>query len=98
MAEQDGLSRFLIEIPHENNKQECLKAIGIFKSTGSHFLSNADWGCVDGTHKAWIMVDVENKEEALNIVPPWYRNRTTVTKLEKLSFDNFQKDLAQHRD
>ena len=92
------MPRYLIEIPHKNRKKECLQAITIFKSTGSHFLTNADWGCSDDVHKAWIIVDLDNKEEALNIVPPWYRQKALVITLDKLAFNNMDKDLDQHKD
>ncbi len=58
------MSKFLIEVPHGADKQSCDQAILIFHQTGSHFLTHADWGCLDGEHKAWIIADVANKEEA----------------------------------
>lgn len=73
----------LIEVPHSDSKIECSKAIQVFLSSGSHFLSNADWGCDDGEHKAWIVVDVNSKEEALQIVPPLYRQQAKIVRLTK---------------
>jgi len=46
------MPRFLIEVPHDEDVIACAQVIKIFLSTGSHFLSNADWGCRDGEHKA----------------------------------------------
>jgi hypothetical protein len=73
----------LIEVPHADSKIECIKAIQVFLNSGSHFLTNADWGCDDGEHKAWIMIDVNNKEEALQIIPPLYRRKAKVTRVTK---------------
>ena len=67
------MAKFLIEVPHEATKEACVNAVKIFFQTGSHFLANADWGCHDGEHKAWLLVDVETKEQARQIVPPAYR-------------------------
>ena len=58
------MSRFLIEIPHEAEKTACLRAVKVLQETGSHFLTHADYGCLDGEHKAWIIVDVDSKNEA----------------------------------
>lgn len=92
------MAQYLIEIPHQNSKKECLKAIGIFKTTGSHLLTQADWGCPDDIHKAWIRVEVDNKEEALNIVPPWYRDEARVITLEKLAMDGIEQNMEHHQD
>jgi hypothetical protein len=36
------MSRFLIEVPHEEDVISCIRAVEIFLKTGSHFLTNAD--------------------------------------------------------
>jgi len=75
------MKKFLIEVPHGSDKHACDHAIQVFHETGSHFLTNAEWGCLDGVHKAWIIVEVENKEEARIIVPPIFRHDATIVQL-----------------
>lgn len=75
------MPKFLIEVPHQATKAECLRAIEIFLRTGSHFLTHADWGCADGEHKAWIVIDVENKDAARAVVPAEYRKDAKITGL-----------------
>ena len=75
------MTRFLIEVPHPSDVSACNRAIDVFLRTGSHFLTRADWGCKDGEHKAWIIVDVDSKDDARNIVPSDYRADAKVTKL-----------------
>ena len=58
------MPRFFIEVPHEEDEVACAKVVRIFLNTGSHYLSHADWGCADGEHKAWIIAEVESKDEA----------------------------------
>lgn len=89
-------SRFLIEVPHEADLIPCIRAIDVFQSTGSHFLSNADWGCKDGEHKAWIIVEVDSKEEARNIVPPAFRAQTRVIGLNYFSPSDLEALKKQH--
>jgi hypothetical protein len=38
------MARFLIEVPHAEEKVACARVVEIFLKTGSHFLSRADWG------------------------------------------------------
>jgi hypothetical protein len=90
------MSKFLIEVPHGAEKYECMRSIAIFLNSGSHFLSNADWGCSDGEHKAWFIMEAENKEEALQIVPPVYRINAKITKLIKYNLADMGASLNHH--
>lgn len=64
------MPRFLIEVPHEEDTLACARAVKIFLESGSHFLTHADWGCKDGDHKAWLVADVDNKDQARAICLP----------------------------
>ena len=48
------MPQFLIEVPHPEETLACAKIVKVFLSTGSHFLTHADWGCMDGVHSAWL--------------------------------------------
>ena len=84
------MAKFMIEVRHEDDKLACEHSIAIFLNSGSHFLTNADWGCMDGEHKAWFFLDVDSKEEALRIVPPAYRKDTKIIQLNKFSVKDYQ--------
>jgi len=90
------MPRFLIEVPHEAETVACAVAVQIFLNTGSHFLSNADWGCLDGVHKAWIILEVEDKEEARLIIPPAYRPQATIVQLNKFTMEEIDEILRHH--
>jgi hypothetical protein len=75
------MHKFLIEVPHGDDKDACNYAIKVFQQTGSHFLTHAEWGCLDGVHKAWMIVEVENKEAARYIVPPVFREIANIVQL-----------------
>lgn len=89
-------ARFLIEVPHEESTLACARVVDVFLKTGSHFLSNADWGCKDGVHKAWMVVEVGNKEEARHIVPPAFRAEARVVKLNKFTIEEVEQILHDH--
>ena len=92
------MPRFLIEVPHSSDTLACTRVVHVFLTSGSHFLSNADWGCKDGVHKAWFIVDVESKEEARAIVPPAFRAEAKVIGLTKFELDKIERYLEQHKE
>ena len=89
------MARFLIEVPHEHEATACARAAELFIRTGSHFLTRADWGCTDGEHKAWIIVDVDTKEEALGIVPPVLRSQARIVRLNSFTLEQVE-ELRRH--
>jgi hypothetical protein len=84
------MPRFLIEIPHDSNEEACKKAVDVILSTGSHFFTHADWGCQDGEHKAWLVVDVDSRDEARGIVPVSFRNEAKIIQLNTFSIDDIK--------
>ena len=91
------MAKFLIEAQHADDKADCLRAVQIFLSSGSHFLTNADWGCEDGEHKAWIIVEMPSKEEARMILPPSIRPQAKIVKLTKFSTEDIESMLSEHQ-
>ena len=92
------MPRFLIEVPHEAEKIACARAVKILLTTGSHFLTHADFGCLDGEHKAWIIAEGENKEELRSIVPPSYRSQAKIVRLNGFSLEEIEELLRKHKD
>ena len=90
------MARFLIELPHKAEVLECINAAKILVESGSHFLTHADFGCKDGIHKAWIIMDVDSKEEARNILPHVYRRNATIVGLNKFSIKELEDLLEYH--
>ena len=85
------MAKYLVEVPHGADKASCVLAVKIFLQTGSHFLTHADWGCLDGEHKAWIIADVASKDEANYILPPAFRSSAKITLLTNFT----AKDLLE---
>ena len=90
------MARFLIEVPHDATPGECGRAIELLLGSGSHFVSHAEWGCSDGVHKGWIIVDVESREVAAALLPTVYRSRATIVRLTKFTIDDIGTILGQH--
>lgn len=92
------MERFLIEVPHEAEKIACARAVKLLLTTGSHFLTHADWGCHDGEHVGWIIVEADNKEQARAVLPPAYRTQARIVKLNKFTLEEIDDLLGYHRD
>jgi len=90
------MARFLIEVPHDNSKQACDRAVRIFMETGFHFMTNADWGCSDDVHKAWFFVDVGSKEEARALLPSLFRQRAKIIAVERFRMEDAGEIRSQH--
>jgi hypothetical protein len=79
------MPKFHIEVPHEADEVLCKQAIRIFLESGSHFQTHADWGCLDGDHKAWIIAEVNSREEARGILPPAYRPQAKIVQITRFT-------------
>jgi hypothetical protein len=79
------MATFLIEIPHSENTFECREVVKLFVESGSHLLSNAHWGCKAGVHKSWFISEFENRDEAIQIIPPFLRHNANVIELVKFT-------------
>lgn len=90
------MARFLIEVPHGAEAKECALAVKILLSSGSHYLTNAEFGCLDGDHKAWIIIEADNKEEVQFILPAAYRSKAKIVELNKFSLGEIDRFLEKH--
>jgi hypothetical protein len=74
------MDRFLIETPHR--EQDCLKLIQLLHAQG--YLMQFDWGCLNGVHTDWAVIEAGNLAEARLVVPPLVRGQAHVVKVSKL--------------
>lgn len=91
------MARFLIEVPHEEDPGECARAVQFFLRTGSHFMTRADWGCSDGVHKAFVIVDVDSRQQAVNLIPRVFRSQASVVKLNKFTMEEIDEILSREQ-
>jgi hypothetical protein len=73
------MERFLIETPHR--EQDCLRLIQLLHSRG--YLMQFDWGCLNGVHTGWAVIEAGNMAEARLVVPPLVRGQAHVVKVSK---------------
>ena len=54
-------------------------------------------GCRDGEHKAWIIIEAGDKNEARQVVPPAFRASARITGLNKFTVEEIDTILGEHR-
>ena len=81
------MERFLIETPHR--AQDCLNAIGLINAQG--YLTHFDWGCLNGVHVGWGVIEADNEAEARLVVPPLVRGQARVVKVTRFDEAAFAK-------
>jgi hypothetical protein len=80
------MNRYLIETPHTDSN--CLLLVDQVQAMG--YLHNFDWGCKNGVHCGWAIIEAENEEQARLAVPPVVRGEARVVQLVKFSSDQVQ--------
>lgn len=85
------MDRYLIETPHTD--EECLGLLEQILAAG--YLHNFDWGCTDGDHTGWAIVEAENLEQAKLAVPTMVRAKARVVRLNKFTDEDVQRLHAE---
>jgi hypothetical protein len=80
------MERYIIISDHSN--EDCLHILDLVQAQG--YLHHYDWGCKDGVHVGWVIIEAENREEALLSVPPIIRNKARAVRLNKFTEDDLK--------
>ena len=91
------MPRFLIEVSHEAEVVACARAAKVLLRTGSHFLTHADFGCKDGDHRAWIVIEGDSKADVRNVLPIPYRANARIVGLNKFSLEELDTLIEWHQ-
>lgn len=73
------MQRYMIETPHE--AKECDRLVQDIYAAG--YIHNFDWGCKDGVHCGWAVIEAESEEQAKGAVPVLVRGKARVTEVLK---------------
>jgi hypothetical protein len=80
------MKRFLVVSNHTS--ADCVQALKETLAIG--YLTHFEWGCKDGTHTGWAILEAENKAQAILSVPTFLRNKATVIQLTKFEADKVE--------
>jgi hypothetical protein len=85
------MSKYLVELAH--TERECVWAVKQLLDAGPEFLARFDWGCRDGEHIGWAIVEADNKFGAQELIPPIFRFKARIVELGKFTPEEV---LASH--
>jgi hypothetical protein len=80
------MNRYLVESTHA--AEDCHHVVEQFIFHGH--VMNFDWGCEEGVHSGWAILESENEAMALLAVPPHLRSKSRAIKLTKFTPEKFQ--------
>ncbi len=89
------MPRYLIEMSHGNEHTACIKALRAIEKLGSHYVTNADWGCKDGVHSGWLIAELRSRDEAMMMVPPEFRQEARVVELNRFTREEITSLIAE---
>lgn len=84
------MPRFLIETQHGDDYEGCVRSLDAITKYGSHLVTHTEFGCEDGVHTGWLIVEVDSHEEAMQLVPPNYRASARIVKLRLWTRDEIE--------
>jgi hypothetical protein len=73
------MSKYLVELAH--TQRECVWAVKQLLDAGPEFLARFDWGCRDGEHFGWAIVEADSKFAAQDLVPSIFRFKARIVEL-----------------
>ncbi len=73
------MKKFLVISNH--TAADCNLALKEVHAIG--YLTHFDWGCKDGVHTGWAILEAENKAEAMMSVPTLLRGQAQVVRITK---------------
>lgn len=75
------MDRYLVSITH--TIEDCIRALKTIEAVG--MITHFDWGCKDGDHTGWVIIEAESKSQAMMVVPALLREKAHAVKLVKFS-------------
>ena len=73
------MDRYLIETPHTEKDWQML----IDQVYAMGYLNHFDWGCRDGIHSGWAIIEAEDEAQARLAVPSFARSKARIVRLTK---------------
>ena len=91
------MPRFLIECRHSDDREGCIRALDAIAKYGSHLMTHADFGCADGDHAGWLIAELDDRDAALQMIPPQFREGSRVVKLRTWTREQIE-EMARELD
>jgi len=81
------MDRYLVISHH--TAEDCRMAVKHFLKYHANYMTHFDWGCKDGVHDAFAIIEADSHEMAKMSVPPLLRDKATVIRLVQFRPEQF---------
>ncbi len=81
------MDRYIVVSQHTH--KDCVKALKQIEAIG--YITHFEWGCKDGEHTGYAIVEADSHTEALLCVPSFGRTHAKAIKLNKFSVEDVKK-------
>jgi len=81
------MKKFIVISNHSG--ADCVRALKEVLAIG--YLTHFEWGCKDGAHTGWAILEAENKAQAMMSVPAFLRNQANVVQLTRFEEEMVEK-------
>ncbi len=89
------MPRYMIELPNADGYDTGVRALRAIEQFGSHFVTRVDWGCEDGVHCGWMIVELDSRDEVMQIVPADLRQQVRIVKLNRFTREQIASRIAE---
>ncbi len=77
------MTSYLIASKH--TEENCIRALDEMLAKGPRLLEQFVFGCKDGDHTGYAIVDAKNKSDALAMIPDFLQDDACITKVDHFS-------------
>ncbi len=92
------MPRYLVQLTHEEDHIACVRSLDAINRDGAHLLTHLNWGCKAGTHSGWLIDEFASHDEAMQIVPPQFREEARIVEVEQFSKEQIAVMVAELED
>jgi hypothetical protein len=88
------MARYLLTCPH--TLEDCVGDIDSVLGHSKELLARFDWGCKDGEHVGWVVVEAGNEATARMMLPVALRTKAHARLLNKFTPEDLDQ-MTAHR-
>ncbi len=79
---------YLIKSAHDS--KQCIRALDEELAKGPDVLDQFVYGCHDGDHTGYAIVEAASKEDAMSLVPDMLQPNAVITQVDKYNADDIR--------
>ena len=88
IAGQQNDTAYLVHEQH--TPEQCLRVIDEVATESPELLDAAWWGCGEGVHKSWAILEARNEREVLNKLPEIIHENVTIVEVGQFTAEQIR--------